>query len=105
MTSLRPPGRDLAWDNRRLLADRLRWPLGALQECEWIDRDHPGWWAAWMDANAWAKRPAGYYARRWDGDHRDPWQYGVTPRQLAQAIETAPPPWNDIDFTRYSWLD
>lgn len=38
--------------NRELIAERLKWPAGALAECDRIERDHPGWRAYWT-RNPW----------------------------------------------------
>jgi hypothetical protein len=86
-----PEDHELAWNNRRILAERLGWPVGAVQECEWVEREHPEWFPTWQDANDWSGRPAGYYARRYgqDGD-RYPEPYGATPLELIAAMKTAP---------------
>jgi len=73
-----PAEHELAWRNRRILADRLGWPVGAVQECEWVEREHPGWSPHWREANAWSGQPAGYYALRYDHDRRDAAAYGVS---------------------------
>ncbi len=86
-----PRDRTMAWNNRRVLAERLRWPLGALQECEWLERDHPEWTACWRHACAWSGKPAGYYARRHNEDgRRYPEPYGATPQELVAEMEKAP---------------
>lgn len=91
MTELHPVGPELAWRNRRLIAERLGWPVGALQECEWVEREHPGWSPWWQDANEWAGKPAGYYARRpGQSGPRYPEPYGATPAELVKALEGAP---------------
>jgi hypothetical protein len=41
--------RGLAWHNRRVLAERLGWPAGALKECERLDDEHPGWRFGYRD--------------------------------------------------------
>lgn len=59
---------DLAWRNRRLLAERCAWPAGVLEECERLDGEHPDWSVSWLPPNAipgW-ERPAGYVAGRED---------------------------------------
>lgn len=42
---------ELAWNNRRVLAERLKWPAGALETCEEIERKYPGWSLFWMSEN------------------------------------------------------
>jgi hypothetical protein len=62
MTRLAEPGPDLARRNRQVIAERTGWPDGALQTCERLDAEHPGWFVYWMPANdirGW-ERPAGY---------------------------------------------
>jgi hypothetical protein len=91
MTDLRPIGRELAWRNRRILAERLGWPAGALEECERIERERPGWSPWWQPANAWAGKAAGYYARRpGESGPRFPEPYGATPAELVEAMDKAP---------------
>jgi hypothetical protein len=58
------PGPDLAARNRRLLAERLHWPQGALEECERLDQAHPGWSVVWRPENTVPgfELAAGFYA-------------------------------------------
>jgi hypothetical protein len=37
----------LAWHNRRLIAERLKWPAGALETCEQLELDNPTWRFDW----------------------------------------------------------
>jgi hypothetical protein len=63
----------LARSNRRVLAERCRWPAGTLQACEEFDVRHPGWFVMWSPANTtvgW-EHPAGYTAMRFDSPGRD----------------------------------
>ena len=58
----------LPWRNRRTLAEREGLPQGALETCERLDGEHPGWMVWWIRANngkGW-ERPAGYSASRAD---------------------------------------
>lgn len=87
--------------NRRIIAERLGWPEGALEICERLDRLHPPWRASWEDTmpgtSRWA-HPARYAATRSDvcvlgGDamrqdeiRRHPCVYGETVDQLRAAI-------------------
>ena len=56
------PGPELALANRRLSAER--WPPGALETCEKIEAEHPGWWAYYREANKIKgfEHPAGFAA-------------------------------------------
>jgi hypothetical protein len=85
------PSRRLAWANRQILADRLGWPVGALQQCERIESAYPDWSVTWLRGNTVKgfESPPRFWAVR-DGRHR----YEVTapdPAGLEQAIRDAPP--------------
>lgn len=57
--------------NRQILAERLRWPDGALQACAELESRHPGWHVSWMTENVtpgW-ERLAGFSASRETGAH------------------------------------
>ena len=85
---------ELAWRNRRVLADRLGWPDGVLEDCERLDREWPRWSIGW-----WAEsrirgfeRPAGFHASitgtsvTWWGPlgvRREPWVDAATADELA----------------------
>jgi hypothetical protein len=43
--------RSLRWHNRRVMAERLKWPAGHLETCERLDDEHPGWYAGWHDGD------------------------------------------------------
>jgi hypothetical protein len=87
----------LASRNRRALAERLRWPDGALEECERLARDHPRWWVVWdrgCTTPGW-ERPAGYRAclvdlsiRRWPkpGVELRAWWLAATLAELAALM-------------------
>jgi len=54
--------------NRRILSVRCSWPADAVEMCERLEREHPGWLVSWMRANdipGW-ELPAGYCATRDD---------------------------------------
>lgn len=75
------PGR-----NRRVLAERLGYPDGALAACIDIENEHPSWIVYWTRGGA---KPAGFYAFR-----SGPWSstthlYGATPDALREAINSA----------------
>lgn len=86
MTDLLPPGRDLYWANRRLVAGRLNWPAGAVQICEWVDTDNPDWRTYYRIGVG--EQPAGYCSWHIDHYHLEPDMYGATPGELRAAIET-----------------
>ncbi|GAA2696619.1 hypothetical protein [Actinoplanes palleronii] len=85
----------LAWHNRRVLAERLHWPAGALEECERLGR--PRWWVVWdlgCTTPGWV-RPAGYRAEMvgtaitwWTlgGLSSGPWTSAATPAELAERM-------------------
>jgi hypothetical protein len=55
-------GRELQRHNRRVLAERLRWPDGTLETCEELEQEHPAWHVFWGDDEpAWT---AWHYERR-----------------------------------------
>ncbi|WP_250029295.1 hypothetical protein [Paractinoplanes maris] len=63
---------EMALRNRRLLAERLRWPEGALDECLRIEKDRPGYEVTWFGewrVPGW-EREAGFYA--WRTEDKDP---------------------------------
>lgn len=81
-----PLGPQLGWHNRRVIADRIGWPEGALEACEAIERVNPDWSPWWQAANTipgW-EAPAGFYARPNDSS---PYAYGETADSLAKVIE------------------
>jgi hypothetical protein len=80
-----PPGRELAWSNRRLLAESLHWPPDALEACEQIEAAHPAWQVTWM--SAYGRRAAGFYATRDGHGHKERDTHGADPEALATAIE------------------
>ena len=76
MSALPPPGPELAARNRRIIAERTGWPEGALEECERLEAEHPGYSVSWFPENkigdpAW-HQDAGFYA----------WMSGANPGHL-----------------------
>jgi hypothetical protein len=81
--------------NRWLFAERLHWPEGAVETCEQLESEHPGfevWWFPKQRSEVPVfDREAGFYAWRfgaqpgqmwgdtWHG--RDEW-FGATPEKL-----------------------
>lgn len=84
-----PPGEELAWRNRRIIAERTGWPAGALEACEQIQAAHPAWDVNWRDANTIKgfEAPAGFYAVRLDARGPERATYGPDPDTLVAAIE------------------
>jgi hypothetical protein len=78
------PGPELRAHNRRILAERLNWPDGAVEHCAKIDELCPGWAASWR--HAFGGRPAGFYARHDNHVHLEPDEYGETAGELYAAI-------------------
>ncbi|GGL21584.1 hypothetical protein [Mangrovihabitans endophyticus] len=82
------PGPELGRRNRRLIAERLHWPDGALEACERIDRCHPGWMSTWAPGGGveWVER--GFYAQPRLARRSDPrWLFGATPLELLAALD------------------
>lgn len=84
---------DLGDRNRRLVAERLRWPEGALDECLKIQEDRPEYEVTWFGewrVPGW-EREAGYYAWRvgdaplHNGVRRREW-YGITAEALWRRL-------------------
>lgn len=93
--TLDPPGPELAAKNRRILAERVGWPGGAVEACEAFDATHPEWSATWHAGND--ARPApGYYAVRRKAVHGEPMAYGATVQELAEQVDGWPyhDPWD-----------
>lgn len=59
----------LAENNRRLWAERLKWPPGALEECERLDVEYWSWSFSWRPESTIKgfEHPAGYVAVRSSG--------------------------------------
>jgi hypothetical protein len=80
--SLPPPDPKL---NARLIAERLQWPDGALEACEALEEEFPGWMVFWT----WGRLPAdphpGYRAVT-ENARRRGYAYGVTPEELGAAL-------------------
>jgi hypothetical protein len=81
------PEERLAWRNRRLTAERLNWPEGALNACEELERTFGRWSFSWRHANTIPgfERPEGYYATT-GGTWRDTTVFGATPDELAKQL-------------------
>lgn len=101
---LDPVGPELAAKNRRILAERLHWPDGALETCEQIEKNLPGWDVTWAAGGELTWTEPGYYAThphltRGPGPRR--WLYGATPDDLLAVIADNEPAerWDFHPFT------
>ena len=79
-----PPGPELYAANRRLAAYRNHWPDGALEACEKLDAEHPGWSIGYR--HVWREHPAGFYALHDGHEHNEHQPYGATPEGLDASI-------------------
>lgn len=88
---LQPPGTELARRNRRLIAERLDWPDGAVQECEAVEAERPDWAVTWAAGGGLTWIRPGFYAHRlrWS---REPWLYAATAGELRKRIDAQSPP-------------
>jgi hypothetical protein len=59
--------------NRRVVAERVGWPDGAVEECERLERQHPGYSVSWRDEDR--TGPATFHQER--GFHG--WRTGDDP--------------------------
>lgn len=93
--------RDLARANMRIIAQRLRWPDGALAACERIEDEHPGWSVWWQHATP--RKSEGWYAIHANSYHLEPAMYGATPDALRDAVAGHHCPAMDPPFAAWSW--
>jgi hypothetical protein len=79
---------DFVSRNRRLLAQRLGWPEGAVEECERVDRLAPGWWTTYRPASdgAGLTLAEGYYAVRKNEHRRQRPRYAPNADELLARI-------------------
>jgi hypothetical protein len=77
---------ELSIKNRRVLAERMDWPDGDVEECEKLDGEYPGCYASFFPRNAgWSK--IGWYATLWRSHHDEPKTlYGTTFEELRSAL-------------------
>jgi hypothetical protein len=74
--------------NRRLIAQRLRWPNGALEEVIGLERDHPEWKIWWTGGGLPVGSPAGFHASL--QRHRQECElHAPTPAELRPKLEAA----------------
>lgn len=90
---LHPTGPELADKNRRVLAERLHWPAGAVEACEQIETEAPGWAVTWAKGGDLTWTRPGYYAQptHWPRAGMRPFAYGATPAELRAAISDREP--------------
>lgn len=81
---LHPVGPELARRNRMIISVRTGWPDDALETCERLDREHPGWSVWWRRAGDRHSSPVFTAAR---GDVA---VCAETPEGLVERMEAAP---------------
>lgn len=86
MSDLRPPGPELRRHNRRLVAERINWPAGAVEACEKLERMQPRWRVRWQ--HQFGNQAAGWYASHDGHTHLEPDVYGQSSGELWAAMET-----------------
>lgn len=71
MTSPKYPS-DFSRRNQAIIAERTRWPAGALTSCWELENRFPGWHVSWLHENQIRgfERPAGYWAVLETGPHQ-----------------------------------
>ena len=84
----RPPGHQRVIANRRLMAERIGWPPGAFEAVLAIERDCPGYRAAWfpelrLEKSVEFNRAEGFYA----------WLAGDQPGELRGLVWCPRPEW------------
>jgi len=86
-----PVGPENGRESRRALAERMGWPAQAVEVCERIEDERPGWYVVWSSGDDW--EGPGFYAGRigWrEHDQGPKYLYGATADELRAAIESAP---------------
>jgi hypothetical protein len=96
-----PSDRVLRSQNKVILAERLRWPEGALQACQELEQRHPGWHVTWLNENTRAgfERPAGFHAR-FDGGRHKVGIYAATTEKLEPEMDV---PEHDYALKGCAW--
>lgn len=92
-----PPGPELLRHNRRVMAERIGWPDGAVEACDKLQDAYPGWNPGWQPESTIRgfEHPAGYFASRLGRRYNEPVAYGSDPDELASVIDgwAWPIPW------------
>lgn len=95
---------DLARKNRAILADRQRWPDGALRSCQELEGCHPGWSVSWLIENissGW-ERPAGFWATYRDAEGRHHAEaFDVDAKKLDERLVDVPE--HDYSLSGCAW--
>jgi hypothetical protein len=81
-----PTGTDFKERNREILAERLRWPPGALEVTRQLERQHPGYSVYWGTGRVSDPKP-GYYAVRDDDTNRGRTFYGADAVDLSATLK------------------
>jgi len=75
--------------NRRILSKRLGWPEGALEVCERLSAENPGWYFNWTVGNTLSgwERPAGFQFQPPEKHyHGNQWRYCKDEEELVRRV-------------------
>ena len=90
-----PTDTDFRERNREILAERLKWPPGALEVTRQLERQHYGYSVYW--GTGWVSDPKpGFYAVRNDDTNRGRTFYGADAVDLSATLKADA-------ATRYRW--
>lgn len=99
----RRPGLARERRNQAIIAERTRWPEGALQKCWDLENRFPGWHVSYLHENLIKgfERPAGWWAVLDSGRH----QADIFRTDLAELAEVmaSVPPEHDYSISGCSW--
>jgi hypothetical protein len=89
--------------NMRLIAERTRWPDGALRTCMELMARFPTWHVAWMPecTTPGFEQPAGFWAIH-DGTYHQVEILEADPERMAQRMAQGPPP-HDYGVNGCNW--
>lgn len=96
-----PSDRSLRAQNRALLAERLRWPEGALQACQELEQRHPGWHVHWLGEAIRGRRRAGFHASRHVTRHKAD-VYAPTAAELEPYMDV---PEHNYGLSKCGWCN
>jgi hypothetical protein len=80
---------DYTESNREIIAERMHWPSGAIDDCRSLERDNPQYYVYWSLGILPNQRGPGYYAgyrqdfKRWGGNQTF---YGATRAVLHETL-------------------
>lgn len=94
-----PSDRALRAQNKVLLAERLRWPDGALQACQDLEKRYPGWNVHWLGESIRGRRRAGFHAS-FDGPFHKVDVYAPTVAELEPHLDV---PEHDFGLRGCAW--